>query len=198
MCGICGVSFKSKDKTVSSSLLEKMNDSITHRGPDAQGVFANGNFGIGMRRLSIIDLNTGNQPQFNEDKSLAIVFNGEIYNYRELRDTLIKEGHKFQTDSDTESIVHAYEEYGFDCLKYLNGMFGFAIFDKINRQLFVARDRVGIKPLYFYFDDETFAFGSEIKPMLQIEEIDRTIKRKYTVYRPNPVGITILPTVLTD
>ena len=94
MCGICGVSFKSKDKTVSSSLLEKMNDSITHRGPDAQGVFANGNFGIGMRRLSIIDLNTGNQPQFNEDKSLAIVFNGEIYNYRELRDTLIKEGHK--------------------------------------------------------------------------------------------------------
>jgi len=175
MCGICGVSFKSKDKTVSSSLLEKMNDTITHRGPDAQGVFANGNFGIGMRRLSIIDLSTGNQPQFNENESLAIVFNGEIYNYRELRDILIKKGHKFQTDSDTEAIVHAYEEYGFDCLKYLNGMFGFAIFDKINRQLFIARDRVGIKPLYFYLDDETFAFGSEIKPMLQIEGIDRSI-----------------------
>ena len=112
MCGICGVSFKSNEKKVDQSLLVRMNDTITHRGPDDQGAYADGNFGIGMRRLSIIDLSSGHQPQFNEDRSLAIVFNGEIYNYRELRDDLLVKGHKFQTDSDTESIIHAYEEYG--------------------------------------------------------------------------------------
>ncbi|HDL19208.1 MAG TPA: asparagine synthase (glutamine-hydrolyzing) [Bacteroidetes bacterium] len=175
MCGICGVSFKSNEKKVDQSLLVRMNDTITHRGPDDQGAYADGNFGIGMRRLSIIDLSSGHQPQFNEDRSLAIVFNGEIYNYRELRDDLLVKGHKFQTDSDTESIIHAYEEYGVGCLKKLNGMFGFTIYDRKKKQLFIARDRVGIKPLYYYEDGQTFAFASEIKPILQIPGIDRSI-----------------------
>ena len=175
MCGICGTSFRSQDKNVSESLLTKMCETIVHRGPDDIGVFTDQNFGMGMRRLSIIDLNTGHQPQFNEDGSLAIVFNGEIYNYRELRQKLIANGHKFQTDSDNESIIHAYEESGFECLQKLNGMFGFSIYDCKEKQLFLARDRVGIKPLYYYMDDEVFAFGSEIKPILQIGGIDRTI-----------------------
>ncbi len=175
MCGICGISFKSQEKLVSKSLLTRMCETIKHRGPDDTGVFAKQNFGIGMRRLSIIDLNTGQQPQFNEDGTLAIVFNGEIYNYRELRQDLMNRGHKFRTDSDTESILHAYEEFGFDCVQKLNGMFSFSIYDQKEKQLFIARDRVGIKPLYYYLDDEVFAFGSEIKPILQIEGIDRTI-----------------------
>ena len=175
MCGICGISFSDPQKPVSEGLLHDMCATIVHRGPDDEGVFAFRNTGIGMRRLSIIDLSTGHQPQFNEDGSIAIVFNGEIYNYRELRQELIKKGHRFKTDSDTESIIHAYEEFGTDCLQRLNGMFGFAIFDQRKNEIFIARDRIGIKPLYYYFDDRVFAFGSEIKPILQIEGIDRSI-----------------------
>lgn len=195
MCGICGLSFKSSDQPVSDHLLKQMCDTIVHRGPDDEGVYSHRNFGIGMRRLSIIDLSGGHQPQFNEDGQTSIVFNGEIYNYQSIRQELLKKGHKFQTDSDTESIIHAYEEYGFDCLKYLNGMFGFAIYDQKEELVFLARDRVGIKPLYYYEDDNTFAFGSELKTMLQIPNIDKTIDLEavnlYLTYEyiPSPFSV---------
>ncbi len=175
MCGICGLSFHSSEQFVHESLLRQMCSTIVHRGPDDEGVYACRNFGLGMRRLSIIDLSGGHQPQFNEDRTVSIVFNGEIYNYQMLRQELIKRGHKFQTDSDTESILHAYEEYGIDCLQHLNGMFGFAIYDQNEEKLFLARDRVGIKPLYYYLDDRVFAFGSELKAILQIPNIDKTV-----------------------
>jgi asparagine synthase (glutamine-hydrolysing) len=152
MCGICGATFFEQERNVPEMEIRAMCDAITHRGPDDEGIFTHGNFGIGMRRLSIIDLVTGRQPISNEDGSIWIVFNGEIYNHQELRDELQKKGHKFQTKSDTEAIVHAYEEYGEKCPEKLNGMFGFAILDLRNRTLFLARDRLGIKPLYYYAD----------------------------------------------
>jgi asparagine synthase (glutamine-hydrolysing) len=174
MCGICGVAFNSSQKA-DSHLLQRMCRTIVHRGPDDEGIFVDGRAGIGMRRLSIIDLQTGQQPQFNETGDFAIVFNGEIYNFQELRRTLQQKGHTFCTNSDTETILHAYEEYGEKCLQYLNGMFGFAIYDKQSGSFFLARDRIGIKPLYYYFDEKIFAFGSEIKPILEVEGTDRTV-----------------------
>ncbi len=173
MCGICGVSFQ--NNPVSESLVKAMCDKITHRGPDEAGYFVHENFGMGMRRLSIIDLNTGTQPIYNEDHSLAIVFNGEIYNFKTIRDALQAKGHKFYTNTDTEAIIHAYEEYGEDSPVHLNGMFAYSIFDQKKKKLFLVRDRVGIKPLYYYWDGKTFAYGSEIKTILEVPGIDRAI-----------------------
>jgi len=147
-------------------MLEAMNHQIAHRGPDDDGFFVEDNVGLAMRRLSIIDIQTGHQPLSNEDESIWIVFNGEIYNHLDLRRDLQARGHRYRSKSDTETIVHLYEEYGRDCVKHLRGMFAFAIWDRRNRRLFVARDRLGIKPLYYRWDESSFLFGSEIKAIL--------------------------------
>jgi len=166
MCGICGILYPNSSQAVSRNDLASMNRQIVHRGPDDEGFFVEGNVGIAMRRLSIIDVQSGHQPLSNEDESVWIVFNGEIYNHAELRDKLESRGHLYRTRSDTETIVHLYEEYGRDCVKHLRGMFAFAIWDRRRRTLFVGRDRVGIKPFYYRYDMETFLFGSEIKAIL--------------------------------
>ncbi|MFW9971884.1 MAG: asparagine synthase (glutamine-hydrolyzing), partial [Candidatus Odinarchaeota archaeon] len=160
MCGICG--FNHDDK----ALLKKMCEIIMHRGPDDVGYFNDNKVSIGMRRLSIIDLITGHQPQHNENNDIWIVFNGEIYNYKELQNNLESKNHHFYTKSDTEIIVHAYEEWGEKCLTYFRGAFAFCIYDSRKNILFLARDRIGLKPLYYYFDGNTFIFASEIKSIL--------------------------------
>jgi asparagine synthase (glutamine-hydrolysing) len=167
MCGICGVVAFDRDRTVEPRIVKAMADSIRHRGPDDEGLYAGGQAVLGHRRLSIIDLATGHQPIANEDETVWIVFNGEIYNFQELRRDLLAKGHRFKTNSDTEVIVHLYEEYGSDCVSRLRGMFAFAIWDKRNRSLFLARDRVGIKPLYYTIIDGQLLFASEIKALLQ-------------------------------
>lgn len=172
MCGIVGIC-NFDESPVGKKSIQGMCDSIRHRGPDDEGIALFNNIGIGMRRLSIIDLSGGHQPITNEDKSIWVVLNGEIYNYLELREGLVKSGHIFKTNSDTESIVHLYEEYGIDCLQHLQGMFAFALFDAKERALFIARDRLGIKPLFYYLDNERFLFASEIKAILSVHGVDR-------------------------
>lgn len=175
MCGITGKIYFDNSRDISAAELKKMTDIIYHRGPDDEGFYINRNVGLGFRRLSIIDLEHGHQPLANENDSVWIVFNGEIYNFKELQEDLIKKGHVFKTRSDTETIVHLYEEYGVDCVKHLRGMFAFAIWDDNKKQLFCARDRFGIKPFYYYTDTEKFVFGSEIKTILKSEGIDKTL-----------------------
>lgn len=175
MCGICGILYRDKERPVDLTILKKMTDTIVHRGPDDEGHVQLPGVGLGMRRLSIIDLSTGKQPISNEDESIWIVFNGEIYNYRELRNELKKAGHVFRTESDTECIVHGYEEWGEAVLQKLNGMFGFALWDARRSRLLMARDRLGIKPLYYYQDEEKLVFGSEIKAILQCPNVHRNI-----------------------
>ncbi|RMH34609.1 MAG: asparagine synthase (glutamine-hydrolyzing) [Acidobacteria bacterium] len=177
MCGILGFITQSKAKAEESwAKLETMCELIKHRGPDERGMLVKDNVALGMQRLSIIDLKGGSQPIFNEDRSLAVIFNGEIYNYRELKSRLEKSGHCFKTNSDTETIVHSYEEFGTDCVHYLRGMFAFAIYDFKNRTLFLARDRVGKKPLFYCItQDGDFVFGSELKVLLEYGKIDREI-----------------------
>ena len=148
-----------------------MSDTLTHRGPDDEGFFVDRNVGLGMRRLNVIDLVTGHQPISNEDGSIWIVFNGEIYNYPELRKELEKKGHRFSTNTDTETVVHAYEEYGENCVKHLNGMFAFAIWDGPRQRLVLARDRLGVKPLYYFLNDRLLVFGSEPRAILQHPEV---------------------------
>jgi asparagine synthase (glutamine-hydrolysing) len=166
MCGICGIFHSEPDQSVNRDALASMNQQIVHRGPDDDGFFVEKNVGLAMRRLSIIDVQTGHQPICNEDESVWIVFNGEIYNHRDLRNDLQARGHRYRTRSDTETIVHLYEEYGKDCVHHLRGMFSFAIWDRSRRCLFIARDRLGIKPLYYRYDGKTFLFGSEIKTIV--------------------------------
>jgi asparagine synthase (glutamine-hydrolysing) len=166
MCGICGAFHTDSNSRVERSALAGMNMQIVHRGPDDEGVFIDGNVGLAMRRLSIIDLRAGHQPMANEDQNLWIVYNGEIYNHQQLRNVLESRGHRYRTRSDTETILHLYEEYGADCVQHLRGMFAFAIWNRRDRRLFVARDRLGIKPLYYWCDGRTFLFASEIKAIL--------------------------------
>ena len=166
MCGICGILFSDRDSQVNRDALAAMNRRILHRGPDDEGYFIEENVGLAMRRLSIIDVKTGHQPLSNETQDVWIVYNGEIYNHAGLRTELETKGHRYRTHSDTETIVHLYEEYGRDCVKYLRGMFALAIWDRRKRTLFVARDRLGIKPFYYQWDGRTFLFGSEIKAIL--------------------------------
>ena len=155
--------------------LRRMTSTLSHRGPDADGFYLKGPIGLGHRRLSIIDLAGGQQPIFNADKTKAVVFNGEIYNFKALREDLAKQGHVFKTQSDTEVILHAYEEYGDTCVHHLRGMFAFAIWDETAKRLFLARDRVGIKPLYYYWDGKIFLFASELKALLQHPIVEREI-----------------------
>jgi asparagine synthase (glutamine-hydrolysing) len=166
MCGICGIFHYKDGQCADNSALLAMNRQIVHRGPDDAGTLVSGGVGLAMRRLSIIDLQTGHQPLSNEDGSIWVVFNGEIYNHRDLRQRLIARGHTYRTHSDTESIVHLYEEYGPDCVHHLRGMFAFAIWDKTRHKIFAARDRFGIKPFYYCLRDGVFVFGSEIKALL--------------------------------
>src|SRR5258707_4417474 len=166
MCGICGIFFSDRDRRVRGDVLAGMNRHIVHRGPDDEGFLVEENVGLAMRRLSIIDVKSGHQPLANENQDVWIVYNGEIYNHAELRADLEAKGHRYRTRSDTETIVHLYEEYGRDCVKYLRSMFAFAIWDQRNRKLFIARDRLGIKPLYFRYDGKALLFGSEIKAIL--------------------------------
>jgi asparagine synthase (glutamine-hydrolysing) len=172
MCGICGAYSYNSSEPVSSELLEGMLSSIRHRGPDEEGMYFDVGLGLGSRRLSIIDLSGGTQPIYNEDKSVAVVFNGEIYNYRELRSALERRGHTLATSSDTEVIVHLYEEAGDDCVHELRGMFAFALWDLRRKRLLLARDRLGIKPLYYANHRGQLVFGSEIKALLQHPAID--------------------------
>jgi asparagine synthase (glutamine-hydrolysing) len=165
MCGICGI-IEFDDKPIERDVVRRMADSLQHRGPDEAGYHFAPGVGLGHRRLSIIDLSTGQQPLCNEDGTIWIIFNGEIYNYDELREPLISKGHKFRTRSDTEVIVHLYEELGAECFAQLRGMFSIALWDGRRKQLLLARDRIGKKPLFYYHTGSTVIFGSELKAIL--------------------------------
>jgi asparagine synthase (glutamine-hydrolysing) len=175
MCGIVGVCH-SGGEPVAAGLLKRMTDIIAHRGPDAEGHYTDGPVGLGHRRLAIIDLSpSGRQPMANEDGQVIVTFNGEIYNFQKLRVELEACGHRFHSMTDTEVIVHAYEQWGDDCVKRFNGMFAFAIWDRRRRRLFLARDRYGIKPLYWHFGGGLFVFASEIKALLEHPRVPRRI-----------------------
>ena len=174
MCGVAGI-LHLYGGNVDSGLIKRMCDIIAHRGPDDCGYFVDNNVSLGMRRLSIIDLNTGHQPIYNKDKSVVVILNGEIYNFQELRKNLQKKGHRFYTKTDTEVIVHLYEEHGDDCVTHLRGMFAFALWDKNKQRLLVARDRLGQKPLYYTLVGNTLFFGSEIKQLLLADKIERKV-----------------------
>jgi asparagine synthase (glutamine-hydrolysing) len=196
MCGICGKLTFESGNHVSAALVKAMADAVRHRGPDDEGVYVSGQIGLGFRRLSIIDLDGGSQPLSNEDGTVWIVFNGEIYNYRALREDLITKGHICKTRSDTEVIVHLYEEYGTACVSHLRGMFAFAIWDCKRKTLFLARDRVGIKPLYYYCGRGFLSFGSEIKAILADpavqREVDPAMIDRFLAYYYVPGGQTLL------
>jgi len=177
MCGIAGFAFTDPRHPVDRELLKRMTDVLRHRGPDADGFHVGPGVGLGHRRLSIIDLTTGDQPIYNETRSVVVVFNGEIYNFHELARELEARGHTLATRSDTETIVHAYEDFGLECVKRLRGMFTFALWDESQRRLVLARDRAGKKPLYYHVDGERLVFASEIKALLK----DPSIKRRISV-----------------
>lgn len=179
MCGINGYyDFnKKQNRDELLKIVHTMNNKIIYRGPDGEGIFVNDNFAMGMRRLSIIDLSTGNQPIFNEKGNLAIIFNGEIYNYREIKSELQIKGHVFSTSSDTEVIVHLFEEEGYDCIKRLDGMFAFAIYNKDDGELFIGRDCCGEKPLYYYIDKQKFIFASELKSIIAVKAFKKDISK---------------------
>ncbi len=179
MCGIAGNCLPDASAHVDRGLLERMTRALAHRGPDGQSLHFDAGVGLGHRRLSIIDLEGGTQPIFGGGGALAVIFNGEIYNYKELRDELIADGCRFRTQSDTEVIVHLYDRMGADCVQRLNGMFAFAIWDNRTRTLFAARDRLGEKPFYYHHAaDGTLLFASEVKALLESSMIDRAIDRE--------------------
>ncbi len=172
MCGVAGIVSRNKQ---TQSHVEDMVAALMHRGPDDQGFYYSDEISLGHSRLSIIDIASGAQPMYNADKTLVLIFNGEIYNYIELREDLKKKGRTFFTDSDTEVLLHLYEEYGIGMLEYLNGMFACAIYDIQKKELFVARDRIGIKPLYYYHQNGLFSFASEIPALEKVKEIRETL-----------------------
>src|SRR5438128_136779 len=199
MCGIAGFIDVERSRDNAEQLIDSMCKVIRHRGPDDQGVWVGDGVALGMRRLSIIDLVGGQQPIFNEDQSILVVFNGEIYNYRELQKELPERCHRFHTNSDTEAIVHAYEEYGDDCVKHLRGMFTFAIWDRKRQRLLAARDRFGKKPLNYYWDGQRLIFGSEIKSLLEAgipREVNPIALDEYLVYRYVPTPNTLFKNVM--
>ena len=193
MCGIVGI--VSKSENLKNFPIRKFTDTLTHRGPDDSGYYTDEHAALGHRRLSIIDLAGGRQPIFNEDHTKCIIFNGEIYNFPELRIDLEKRGHVFSTRSDTETILHAYEQWGESCVEYLRGMFALAIWDSRNKRLFIARDRVGIKPLFYAEYAGRFHFASEMKAILAEtsfpREIDEIALTSYFTYSYIPAPLTI-------
>lgn len=196
MCGIVGFINKEEKK---EKIIKKMADRIVHRGPDAEGFYIDENIALGHRRLAIIDINAGIQPMFNEDEKIVVIFNGEIYNYIELKAELKKKKHKFSTNSDTEVLVHGYEEWGSDLPSKLRGMFAFAIWDKEKETLFCARDHFGIKPLYYYKTEEEFLFASEIKSFLDYpnfkKELNQEILASYLSFSFTPTSETFFKNV---
>ncbi|HLX56504.1 MAG TPA: asparagine synthase (glutamine-hydrolyzing), partial [Ktedonobacteraceae bacterium] len=194
MCGIVGFIDVERSRDNAEQLIESMCEVIRHRGPDEQGIWVGDGVALGMRRLSIIDLAGGHQPIFSEDESVLVVLNGEIYNYRELQQELRARGHRFRTDSDTETIVHAYEEYGDDCVGHLRGMFTFALWDRKRQRLLAARDRFGKKPLNYYWDGQRLFFGSEIKSILEASiprEVNPIALDEYLTF-----GVVLTPNTL--
>jgi asparagine synthase (glutamine-hydrolysing) len=195
MCGIYGMYFADRGRVVEEERLRAMGHAIHHRGPDECGLLVDGAFGFGMQRLSIIDLKTGHQPIGNEDGSVQVVFNGEIYNYRELARELLERGHLLATTSDTEVIVHLWEERGPGCVRALSGMFALAVWDTRTRTLFLARDRMGIKPLYYAETPAGVVFGSELKALLRVPEVARSVHADAVLeylrwgYVPDPLSI---------
>ena len=196
MCGICGIYNYQSREPVDKWLVSEMASQMKHRGPDDDGFYFSDVIGLGMRRLSIIDLESGHQPIFNENQTILTVFNGEIYNYRELRHELELRGHDFYTQSDTEVIVHGYEEWGISVLNRLNGIFGLAIWDISKQQLLLARDRYGVKPVYYYDDGRRLLFGSELKTILcdpnVLREVDEKALDLYLTFRFVPSPMTLL------
>jgi len=196
MCGICGQFNFAADSPVDPVTVRRMTDTIAHRGPDDEGYFISGPIGLGFRRLSIIDLAGGHQPMFDAERSVCVIFNGEIYNYQELRLQLQGRGHHFQTSSDTEVIVHGYKEWGTDVFNHLNGMFGLGIWDLEKKRLVIARDAMGIKLIYYRIMDGRFIFGSEIRALLASEEsqpsIDPIALNLFLRFRYTPSPLTIL------
>ena len=190
MCGICGYYAFNADGFEDAESLNQMAAMLTHRGPDGQGIAILDNVGLAHRRLKVIDLETGDQPMFNEDRSISVVFNGEIYNFRDLRTELQALGHVFSSASDTEVIVHLYEEYGTQCVDHMRGMFAFALWDSRQRVLFIARDRAGKKPLYYCRHKGVFWFASEMKALLAVEGIPRKLRtqsvHEYLMYQCVP------------
>jgi asparagine synthase (glutamine-hydrolysing) len=195
MCGICGHLHTDPTRTVDRSLLERMNTAIRHRGPDSAGIFVSGSVGLAMRRLAIIDVAGGDQPMSNEDGTIQLVFNGEIYNFQSLRKELLRAGHHFATSSDTEVIVHAYEQWGDDALLRLQGMFTLALWDARRARLLLARDRMGEKPLYWHYSSEGLLWGSEAKTLLAAPWVGRQVNplalHHYLTlqYTPDPLTI---------
>jgi asparagine synthase (glutamine-hydrolysing) len=199
MCGIVGIFDVSGKRGIARELVTRMNDSLSHRGPDADGFHFEPGLGLGHRRLSIIDLSTGDQPLFNEDGSVVVMYNGEIYNYRELIPELVRRGHTFKTKSDTEVVVHGWEEWGEDCVTRFRGMFAFALWDRNRDTLFLARDRLGVKPLYYArLGDGTLIFGSELKSLMVHPGFKREIEPRavedYLAYGYVPDPHTIFAT----
>jgi asparagine synthase (glutamine-hydrolysing) len=192
MCGIAGIVQTHPDGAVDTATIHRMCEAIVHRGPDDEGIFVKAGVGLGMRRLSIIDLAGGHQPVFNEDKTISIVFNGEIYNFPELRSELLARGHLFSTHSDTEVIVHLYEDFGSECVQKLRGMFAFAIYDERAGRLLLARDRLGKKPLHYAMQSGTLLFASEMRSILavrpELAKLDRPalLQYMYFGYIPDP------------
>jgi asparagine synthase (glutamine-hydrolysing) len=195
MCGIAGVVGHKNDDGIDRETIHCMCQTMVHRGPDDEGCFVSKGVGLGMRRLSVIDLAGGRQPVFNEDRTIAVVFNGEIYNFSELRQQLEMQGHKFSSNSDTEVIVHLYEELGSDCVCKLRGMFAFALFDWRRRRLLLARDRLGKKPLHYALSKDRLWFGSELKAILAavpgLAEVDQhaVLQYFYFGYVPDPLSV---------
>jgi len=199
MCGICGIIYKDPERPVDKQVLMNMSSKIAHRGPDEEGYFIQKNIGMAIRRLSIIDIEGGRQPIYNEDTSVVTVYNGEIYNYLEIKKKLEARGHKFRTNSDTEILVHLYEEYGSQLIDPLNGMFAFAVYDRKRNRLLLARDRLGIKPLYYIDNNDWFLFGSEIKSFLAFSEfkaaLDPEALHHYLSFRFVPAPMTLFKDV---
>jgi len=195
MCGICGQFYFKESQPVSIQTLKRMTDSIAHRGPDDEGYHISGSIGLGFRRLSIIDLNGGHQPMSDREKSVWVIFNGEIYNFQELKKELESYGHVFQTRADTEVIVHGYKQWGTGVLNHLNGMFGFAIWDENKKRLILARDRMGIKVVYYKIEDGLLYFGSEIRAILTAlnkkPDINPAAINLFLRYRYTPAPHTI-------
>src|SRR5687767_14116606 len=196
MCGICGqFNFKSQ-APASRDVVVRMTGSIAHRGPDDEGFYFSKELGLGFRRLSIIDLAGGQQPMSDVEESVWVVFNGEIYNFPELKQELEGYGHRFQTRSDTETIVHGYKQWGLDVFNHLNGMFGVAIWDERRRRLVIARDAMGIKGVYYRVDDQGVSFGSEMRAVLAARrerpEVDPVALSLFLRYRYTPSPYTLV------
>ena len=195
MCGICGIFEPGRTTAIEPSILKAMTDTIRHRGPDDDGCYSRPGIGLGFRRLSIIDVAGGHQPLSNEDGTVWIVFNGEIYNFEDLNRRYLSRGHTFKTRSDTETIVHLYEELGEACFAELQGMFGLAIWDSRRKRLLLARDRIGKKPLFYSWDGRRLLFASEMKAMFAAgglsKEMDLTAFCDYYSYQYIPAPKTI-------